>query len=52
MAGSSAYLARSCTDEAFMAETACCLQHWVYLCMYKGFGDKLTKVLSLRFKKI
>ena len=29
MAGSSAYLARSCTDEAFMAETACCLQNWV-----------------------
>ena len=31
MAGSSAYLARSCTDGAFRAETACCLQHWVHL---------------------
>ena len=23
------YLARSCTDEVFMVETACCLQYWV-----------------------
>ena len=29
IAGSSAYLARRCTAEAFMAEIACCLQHCV-----------------------
>ena len=49
MAGSSANLARTCTDEAFMAETACCLQHWVIIHEYVTSNlEKTRHVLEVQ----